>query len=320
MLHLLTFLMIMAILPDPEKLLTELAAPVIMRRVVASVDPRHRPADFKPANLLVIVGGGKGAGKSVLAGLVAEALGEEGIKRKYVAEIGSSLLDDVFALPGMGKLRPFFDTHAKAMAKGTEESMIARIGGELFSRARTQAYKQGSPIVIDYHMDDPAVVRKLVKEAKDNAYETMFATVSVNPQTALERIAQREVRTGRRTDAQEALRTHQRVATELPGYHGLFDVGIVFDNNSHYPRLIAKSVGGKVTLLDGEAYEQATAIGREARQAGRDAGGQTHEHHTAAVAGSHASGAAAGGEPARQRGFAERIADRLEHRQPPVRL
>lgn len=310
----------MAILPNPEKLLIELASPIVMRRVVKSIDTKHIPADFKPAKLFVMVGGGRGSGKSTLKELVVDALQDEGTRREYIAEFGSSIMDDIFALPGAGKLRPFFDAHAKAVAKDGEDSAITRIGKELFARARKQAYQQHSPLVVDYHMDDPEVVRRLVGQAKENGYETMFASVSVSPDTALQRIAARQAATKRHTCPQEALRTHRAFATELPGYHGLFDVGLVFDNNHNYPRLIAKSVGGKVTLLDGEAYEQATAIAKEAREAGGVAGGQTHAHNAGSVAEGHEPSADAGREPGRQRSFAERIADKLQHREPPVRL
>lgn len=307
----------MALLPSAEKLLVELASPAIMRRVVATIDHMHPPEDFKPARIFIMVGGGKGSGKSTLNELVVGALEDEGVHRRYVAEIGSSILDDVFAFPGAGRLRPYFDAHAKAMAKGGDESAIVRAGNEIFCRARNQAYKQGSPIVVDFHMDDASVVRRLVDEAKHNGYETMFASVSVSPETALQRIAARQAKTGRHTDIGEALKTHQGFATELPGYHGLFDTGMVFDNNRAYPRLIAKSSHGKLTLLDGEAYEQATAIAQGAREAGGISGGQANAHHAGAVAESHEPSADAGRESGRQRGFAERIADKLQNRQPP---
>ncbi len=314
------FLAIMALLSATERLLTELASPAIMRRVVASVDPLHPPADFNPARLLVMVGGGKGSGKSTLKELVAGALEENGVKRQYIAEFGSGILDDLFALPGVGALRPLFDVRAKAVATGSQQSAFTRISGELFARGRELAYSQHSPIIIDYHMDDPEVVRRLVRQAKDNGYETMFASVSVSPETALQRIAARQARTGRHTDVGTALKTHQAFATELPGYHGLFDVGLVFDNNEHYLRLIAKSVGGKVTVIDGEAYEQATAIAKGTRQAGGVAGGQAHGHHAGTMAEGHAAGADAGRASGGQRSFAERIADALQNRQPPFIL
>jgi predicted ABC-type ATPase len=99
---------------------------------------------------------------------------------------------------------------------------------------------------------------------RDNGAKRLVGTyVTIDTDTAVDRMRKRAQRTGRWVPETYMRETHANISRILPRAisDGLFDQVTVWDNNSATPFKIAEYVGGNLTILDEAAWEAFLAKG-----------------------------------------------------------
>lgn len=246
----------------------------VMRRIITAVDAQNPPEDFRQAKVLFFIGGGRASGKTTINNYLFDLLAEQGISEDYVGKLGSYAFADVLDKPVMQRMRHTVNKFLDKSTKGEESDKGAGgLGGQLLDHAIDTIFAQGSPAVVDNHMDNPAFVDRILEKAKAHGYETVMVSPHISPETYFAREEKRFAETGRPYHTKSGLAKHAGFAAGLPHYEEAFDMTLLLDNDSHgkAPTPISYSVAGEVTVLDEEKYHAAqrkTDINIDARDAG----------------------------------------------------
>lgn len=271
----------------------------VMRKIITAVDPEHPPADFTPAKVLFFIGGGRASGKTTVNNYLFDLLEEQGVDSKYVGKLGSYAFADVLEKPLVQKARNRLNryleknTAVDESASDKSSGKSSGLGGQLIDHAVDTILRQGSPAVIDNHMDNPAFVDRILAKAKEHGYETVMISPHIDAETYFAREEHRFQTTGRPYDFESGLSKHVGFAESLSHYENAFDATLLLDNDRHgqAPTPISYSIAGEVTVLDEDRYHAAQRkadINIHAKGAADVWSGQRHDrsadaHRPAAV-------------------------------------
>lgn len=287
----------------------------VMKRIISPVDSSNPPEGLRDAKVLFFIGGGRASGKTTVNNYLFDLLKEQGVAPEHVGKLGSYAFADVLDKPVMQSMRHLVNRYLEKKTDVQEDAPEKKsgLGGQLLDHAIDTIFQQGSPAVVDNHMDNPAFVDKILAKAKEHGYETVMVSPHISAETYFAREEHRFQSTGRPYDLKSGLEKHVGFAKALPHYEQAFDATLLLDNDKHgqTPTPIAFSVKGKVTVLDEEKYHDAkrkTAIDVNAKAAGEvwrteegrgDArGGRAADDRPGQMAEGPASDAAAGKESA----------------------
>ena len=232
-----------------------LIAPRIIKRIIKPVS--QQPQNAKLGKVLIFIGGGHASGKSIIKSKVIDILGKSGHPPESITAFGSDMFSKAFKNPRAMKRRNRFVAFAKGVATG-KNGLAHQVVNKVFERARGAAFAQGTPVIIDYHMDSPVLVDQVLKEAKSHGYETMFVAPHVRVDTIFERLETRKQQTGVPYDVQRVIESHEGFARNLTGYFKKFDSGFILDNDKdHAPQVpIVFSDAGRIQIVDAVSYAE----------------------------------------------------------------
>lgn len=233
----------------------------VMKRIISPVDTANPPEGFQEAKVLFFIGGGRASGKTTVNNYLFDLLKENGVAPEYVGKLGSYAFADVLDKPVMQSMRHVVNKYLEKKTDVKEDAPEKKsgLGGQLLDHAIDTIFKQGSPAVVDNHMDNPAFVDKILAKAKEHGYETVMVSPHISAETYFAREEHRFQSTGRPYDLKSGLQKHVGFANGLPHYEQAFDATLLLDNDKHgqAPTPISFSVKGKVTVLDEEKYHDA---------------------------------------------------------------
>lgn len=220
------------------------------------VDKENLPQDFKEGKFIVFLGGGRASGKTTLLNHLFKCLEEEGYQKQYIGKFGSYAFSHILDNPIAHRLREYFEGFAKGAATSKSESGNGGIGTQILDTAMETAMSQGSPIIVDYHMDDNIYVDKVLKKAREHGYETIMLTPHISAETYFHRVQQREERTGRPFNTVTGLATHKGFSERIDHYLKEFDLSIFLSNETENgpPTPIAVATPSKMEIFDEEVY------------------------------------------------------------------
>ncbi|MBM3616960.1 MAG: hypothetical protein FJX23_00255 [Alphaproteobacteria bacterium] len=248
----------------------------VMKRIITPVDKAHPPEGFQEAKVLFFIGGGRASGKTTVNNYLFDLLQEQGVAPEYVGKLGSYAFGDILDKPVMQAMRhkvnKYLEKKTDVGETDAPEKKSGGLGGKLLDHAIDTIFQQGSPAVVDNHMDNPAFVDKILAKAKEHGYETVMVSPHIRAETYFAREEHRFQSTGRPYDLKSGLQKHVGFAKALRHYEEAFDATLLLDNDKHgqAPTPIAFSVKGKVTVLDEGKYHDAqrkTGIDIDAKSA-----------------------------------------------------
>ena len=234
-----------------------LIAPRIIRRVVKPVAETRAGGEFKNGKILIFIGGGQASGKSVIKKTIVEGMRQEGYPPENIASFGSDMFARVFKNPFIMRQRERFAAFSKGAITG-KKGMAHEVVNKVFARTRTEAFAKGTPVIMDYHMDNPTLVRQVVGEARSFGYECVFIAPHANMSTIMKRLEKRKAETGRPYNNKRVVESHVGFAKNVTEYFQLFDGGIILDNGQEgvTPTAIAVARKGKVRILNQGVYNE----------------------------------------------------------------
>lgn len=294
------------------------------------VNSTNPPPEFKQGKFMVFIGGGNGSGKTVISNLLFEELAQEGYDRKYIAEFGSSIFDDILSNRLLQSTRIAIENYLHSAASSTDShppGFLKQLALKAFTNARTKAMDVGAPVIVDYHMHDKEFVKDCIADARKHGYECIMLTPHVDAENIFSRLKKRFEATGRPFKLEKILERHRQFADNLDDYFKIFDLSIVLDNNKENapPTIVAISHSGETTVFNQRGYEnvrhksQLNPTATCASEIWQEYAGQSSEDryqpHASAVGESHADNQPSGTKADVNLGrFARRIEEGIRSR------
>lgn len=205
----------------------------------------RRPAGERP--IVYFMAGGGASGK----GTVKTALRNAG-EIPDAARVVDIDADEIKALlPEYGEILRAGDSRAAAITH-EESSLLAR-------QIRERAQAEGFDIVADRTMGSGAKASKDIAEMRAAGYEVRVIGVTVDADTAMQRMVSRYNRAGRLVPPRELLAAHAGFSRDLDEIARLADELVLFDNNQalgEAPRLIARKAGDGIAVEDRFLYNR----------------------------------------------------------------
>jgi len=255
-------------LPDDSPLLRETidipGRDEMRARIVDEIVSRGTPKDTPTA---YVFGGGGAAGK----GTIREALTEMGAIDRDAVLIDpdevKQKIPEYQAIASLGDPRAAITVH--------EESSV------ISSDALSKAIDQRKDVVIDETLGNPQKAVELLRSLREAGYKTELVGVTVDPQEALRRAAERGERTGRYVDPDALVSAHGGFASGFETYATLVDSAALYDTSTAEPTKIAEADGGRVNVIDSDRYNKFKEVANE----GQAASGAAHSGAPAETAG-----------------------------------
>lgn len=227
----------------------------IQRRIVEPFDPENPPPEFKEGKFLIFVGGGQAAGKTTLLNHVFNKLAEDGYDKRYIVKMGSFIVSDFLENPFVRTFRGMISKLTQSAMTHPEQDTVIK---SLTDKALDDAVTRGTPIIIDYHMDDEKFVERALEKAKAHGYETILIAPHISAETYFSRAADRAKRTGRSNDTVFGLKTHKGFAERIDRYMDEFDLSVFVSNEKNHQPLspIAVATHNGMEVFDEQAYQE----------------------------------------------------------------
>lgn len=224
----------------------------LLHHIIDAVDPSQPPEDFKEGKFVIFLGGGRASGKTTLNNHLFSCLHASGYKSEYIGKFGSFAFSDILDNPFMLRFRNMLGNKAHSSISAEQNNTL----NNLLDKGLDIAFRQNSPIVIDYHMDDRKFVDKVLESAKQHGYETILLSPHVSAEKYFSRVSDRKMTTGRPFDHKSALATHKGFAENLDDYLKTFDLSILLSNDRDRQPLspIAIATPTSLEILDEQAY------------------------------------------------------------------
>lgn len=204
-----------------------------------------RPAGERP--VAYVMGGGGASGKGTL---LAQLQADGGVPTGLVHVDPDAIKAGEHGISGIPEYRQMVDRgDSRAAAVVHEES------SQIAVRVKDRAIAERRDFVLDRTLGDPAKAAKEIQALKDAGYEVRLFGVTLDASEAIKRAVKRARGKGRYVPLGALLKAHKGFASGFEQYAKMADSAVLFDNTTE-PQVIAQAQGGRLQILNDQAYNQ----------------------------------------------------------------